>query len=183
MNSDLTTEEVLTGAKREMADEHPEFAKFCAHYGDAVAIGFLEELCDAMFTRKSDRIYISDVHQHNACNHTVTGILNHDGKEFCFIIESGDWNGTVVRHFGEELRHFEPPPPPIYDMVPINPNLEKERPEMYRVYLAWKKLDWFQELLRNYAYDRHFQPGVKIEGYYKNKALEKGLRIVRVDHE
>lgn len=155
---------------------------FVLKYGETVSENLLQTICEAIYAdRNENGVRIIDKCRHDAINCTATGILEHDGQEFKFVIEDGDWNGTVIREWGdpETVADYEHPKPPVYDMVPTNPNLKEERPAMWGVYLIWKTQEWFQEILKDYAYDRHFAPGSKTEQYYREKAAQKGLRIVR----
>jgi hypothetical protein len=149
------------------------------------AESLLSRICEAHYAgnEKEEGIVFDCRHQHNACNYTLNGSVKDGNQEFRFTIDDGNWNGTVVREWGtdENVGLYQPPPPPVYDMVPIDESLEQSRPHMWKVYLAWKKEKWFQEMLRSYAYDSHFAPGLKTEQYWRGKAKEKGLKIVRKD--
>lgn len=145
-----------------------------------------ERICDAHWNQRKAKDYgvsFIDIHQHNACNHTLTGIVEVSGERCGFVVESGDWNGFVVKEYGpaeecSQVYSYEPPPETRFMFVPTDDNLQENRPGMYQVYLQWKKTKWFQEKLGGYHYDRHFQPGFAIENHYKKWALEKGLKIV-----
>lgn len=157
------------------------FIDFCAKAGNDVAVSFLEELCDLEWSsdRKSDRITISDSYRHDTCNYTHSGTVTIDGIEYGFVIDNGNWNGTVVREWGlaEDVGIYEPPKPTIYTFVPTNDTLKEDRPGLWGVYLAWRKEAWFQDKERGYNYDRHFAPGGKTETYYRDWASKKGLKI------
>lgn len=157
------------------------FVDFCATSGDAVAAEFLEELCNMEWSRdtKSPRIRISSSHQHNACNYTHSGTVTIDGVEYGFIIDNGDWNGTVVREWGlaDDVGSYEPPRPTIYTFVPTDDALKDDKPGLWLVYLHWREQPWFQEKERGYNYDRHFAPGGKTETYYHEWAASKGMKI------
>lgn len=165
-----------------MAHDHKAFEAFCRDKGNDVAVEFLEELADLTWSQKTknDRITISSTHQHNACNHTHSGTVVIDGAEYGFVIESGDWNGTVVREWGpaDDVGAYDPPPKTIFTFVPTNGTLKEDSTGMWKGYLAWRKMPWFQDKERGYNYDRYFAPGGKTEGYYREWATKKGLRIV-----
>jgi len=162
--------------------DHPAFLSFCEKHGDDVATDFLGRLADMQWSdvRSKDGIAISDVHQHNACNHTISGTFDHAGESFGFVIESGDWAGTVVRDWGpaDDIACYDPPKPTVYTYVPNNPTLKFDRPGLWEVFLQWRKQPWFEDKVRGYNYDRHFAPGGKTESYYRDWASSKGLRIV-----
>lgn len=141
----------------------------------------LVRIADAQWDKDNAAKYgvvFLDIHQHNACNHTLSGTIDVDGVVHGFIIESGDWNGTVVHGWGdpEDVGCYlpgEPPEPRTF--VPTNRFLFTERPEMFRVYAYWRTQEWFRDMERSYNYDRHFQPGGQVETYYKEKAAKRGL--------
>lgn len=143
----------------------------------------LEEIANAQWSLGSREgasgpVTLLDVQQHNACNHTLSGTIRLGDEIYGFIIDSGDWAGTVVRAWGdpEEVGVAdEPEPQEPRTFLPRNPALFHESPAMWSVYLAWRKEPWFREMERSYNYDRHFQPGGKIEGHYRDKAGKRGL--------
>jgi hypothetical protein len=160
------------------------FVAFCEANPDKWE-DLLERIIDAFCSQqKTDGICFDVIHQHNACNHTMDGSIDIEGKTYRFTIDNGDWAGTVVREWGDEetVGLYTPPPPPQYDMVPIDPSLKATRPSLWKVYLAWRKEPWFAEIIRSYAYDKHFAPGGRTETYYRDKAQSKGLRIVSKEY-
>ena len=156
------------------------FEAFEAEYGQAVATETLERIGDAHWNGgKGEGVTFWDINQHNACNHTMSGTIEVQGKTFGFIIESGDRNGTVIKGWGDpdDVGTFEPIKPTMYTFVPRDSDLKEKRPEMYGVYLLWRKEPWFKEKERALNYDRHFAPGLKTDEYYRTWAESKGLRI------
>lgn len=145
----------------------------------------LERICNASWGRPDlrktvDGVTFLAIYQHNACNHTLSGTIYIDGVEHGFIIENGDWNGTEVRAWGDPEdvgTAAEPEPPEPLTLLPRDRSLFSDRPGMWGVYLAWRREAWFSELVRSYAYDRHFQPGGFVEGHYRTKAEKRGLRF------
>ena len=126
----------------------------------------------------TDGVTFFDVQTHNACNHTFSGTIEIDGTVHGFIIDSGDWNGTVVRSWGDPEDVGVAPEPEEQEQITFLPrdgNLFHASPAMWRVYLSWRKEPWFKDLERSYAYDRHFQPGGRTESYYREKASKRGL--------
>lgn len=160
-----------------------KLAKFVADYGEKATEYILQTIVEAFANygeKGGDGVRFSTVHQLNACNHVLVGHVEHDGTEWHFIIEVGDWNGTLVRDFGtvDEVSTYEPPVPTRFTFVPSNDNLKMDHPEMYKVYLWWREQPWFTEQIQKYQYDRHFQPGGAIEKHYSDWAAAKGLKIV-----
>jgi hypothetical protein len=125
-------------------------------------------------------VTFTDIYQHNACNHTLSGHIDYNGETLYFIVHNGDWNGFEVVSFGtvDDVGVYTPPEPTQFMFVPKDDSLKERFPEMYKVYQIWTKTKWFIEKLGNYHYDRHFQPGGCIENYYRAWADSKGLKIV-----
>lgn len=139
----------------------------------------LDRISDAHWGGCKGEGITMSAYQHNACNHTLSGEIDVDGKRYSFVIDSGDRNGTVVREWcaPEDSQGFqEPEPPEPYTFVPADPLLLKNRPAMFRVYAQWRKASWFKDMERGYNYDRHFAPGTKTESHYVEKASARGLR-------
>jgi len=146
----------------------------------------LERICDAHWdesTASSRGVKFFDIQKHNACNHTLSGVIDIGGVEHGFIIDNGDWNGTVVRSWGdpEEVGvAAQPEPVPPEDQltfIPSDTNIPYFRPHLFVVYLHWRKEPWFQDKVRGYPYDRYFQPGGYVENHYREWAGKKGMRI------
>ena len=141
----------------------------------------LERICDAHWNGgKGEGVTFRDIYQHNACNHTLSVTIEENGTVYGFVIDNGDWNGTVVVSWGLEddvASYKHPEPGEQLTFVQINPCLRTERPEMWQVYLWWRDQSWFKEKNRNYLYDRHFQPGVQIEKHYREWAAQKRMTI------
>ncbi len=142
----------------------------------------LQRISDAQWNGgKGAGITFRDIHQLDVCNHVLSGtILAPDGLTYGFIIEMGNWVGCEVREWGleEDVGTYTPPPPPEpFTFVPTNPMLWEDLPEMFKVYLWWRKQSWFKDKERAYAYDRHFQPGGYVENHYRDWAAKKGMVI------
>jgi hypothetical protein len=162
------------------------FVDFETTHGTDAAVEVMERICDAHWQGKnsSDKtVTFSNVHTHNAANHTLSGTIEFKGVLYGFIIDNGDWAGTVVQEWGlaEEVGEYQAPEPAQYMFVPVDDNLKTKSPAMWGVYLSWKSSNWFKEKLAAYHYDRHFQPGVKVEDHYGSWAAKQGMKIVRVN--
>ncbi len=136
----------------------------------------LERIADAQWNGSGEGVDFSDIHQHDACNHTLSGTIKDGDVTYGFIIESGNWNGTVVHEWGhpDDVGFYKPDPPG--EMLTFIPNRILNEREL-RAYLAWREEEWFKEKARSYLYDRHFQPGGLIERHYSKWAAGKGLTI------
>jgi hypothetical protein len=133
---------------------------------------------------KRYNVRLIDIHEHNACNHTMTGIVVVDGVDYGFVMESGDWAGTVVKEYAPaeectKVYSYEPPPETRFKLVPKNyDELKAFNPQKLALAMKWIQQTHIQEKLSNYHYDRHFQPGFAIENYYKTWADGLGLKLV-----
>lgn len=144
----------------------------------------LERICEAQWANPGTFVTVHgvtfhDIHRHDACNHTLSGVVDIGGVSHGFVIDNGNNSGTVVREWGnpEDVGIYDPgPPPEPRTFVPTNDALAWERPGMFGVYLAWRKEPWFTDMERSYNYDRHFQPGSKVESHYREKAAKRGLK-------
>lgn len=139
----------------------------------------LTRICELQWGggRSEPGLVLDDVYQHDACNHTISGRIDHDGVEYGFVIHNGNWNGTEVAEWGlaEDVGTYKPEWVEPMALVPRDPFMSRERPGMFKVYGLWRKEKWFQEMERSFAYDRHFAPGGKTETYWREKAGAKGL--------
>lgn len=130
--------------------------------------------------KELDGVEIYETHMINASNYVQCGVWHFDGKEFGFAIESGDNEGTAIHSFGEDEGWLYEPPDNRMVFVPENDDLKEESPALWGVYLSWRKSDWLQKLEGEYNYDRTFHPGCKIEGHYRAKAAQRGLKPVHI---
>lgn len=144
----------------------------------------LERICDAQWNGSGPGIVLLDVYKFNACNHVLSGTIEVNDETYGFIIENGDWNGTVVKAWGDPedvgtYQHPEPPEPLTF--IPNDRTLCISRPAIFEIYLGWRKENWFTEKQSAYNYDRHFQPGGCTEKYYREWAKKKGMIIGSMD--
>jgi hypothetical protein len=154
------------------------FNEWVDEVGIGVATDFLERVCDG----NSSDILGLESHMHNSANHTYSGVFIYKGIEYGFVIDSGDWNGTVVRSWGAgEVYNYQPPEPVLYTFIPhIKPSDTPEQiKRKWLIHSHWKNEEWFLEKERGYNYDRHFQPGLVTEKYYREWASSKGMVIAQ----
>lgn len=143
----------------------------------------LTRICEAHWTHGAsggDGVKFLDVHQHNACNHTLSGTIEIGGVEHGFIIDNGNLDGTVVRAWGdpEDVGTYDPgPPPEPRTFIPKDDDLFITKPGLFKVYLYWREQKWFKDKEQGYNYDRHFAPGGKTEKYYSEWAETKGMKV------
>lgn len=143
-----------------------------------------ERIVDAHWNGGGKGVEFTNIHQFNACNHRMAGTIDVDGEVFGFIVRSGDWGGFEVENYGKmddvDIYTYDAPPESRFTFAPTDDNLKENNPMGYALYVYWTAQEWFREKLRNYHYDRHFQPGCAIEKAYRDWAAEKGMKIVHV---
>jgi hypothetical protein len=84
-----------------MREEHDEeFQAFCERYGDDTATGMLEDICCQETSREWPwriEIYDYQTRDREGANATISGYVYFRAKTWGFVIDNGNWNGTVVR--------------------------------------------------------------------------------------
>lgn len=144
-----------------------------------------ERISDAFCTIRAqcgtnDNVVLLDVHQHDACNHTLTGTIGVDTHVYGFICDIGNWDGFRMREWGdhEDIGYYKPP---IVEPFTLIPDWMQWTEESYafrvQVYARFLRRADVIEKLGAYAYDRHFQPGGKVEGYYREWAAKLGATL------
>ena len=142
----------------------------------------INALCDGYGQPcESGGVCITDVHRTDAINCVMSGIIDIDGHNFGFVIEDGNYNGTVVLEWGDadEIGAYSPPEREPLTFIPEVMNMTALG---IKIYLHWREQPWFKEKERAYNYDRFFQPGFKIEDHYRKWAAAKGMRIGTLEH-
>jgi hypothetical protein len=137
----------------------------------------LERICDAHWNGQDiNGVVFLDKYRHDAINYTLSGTVEVDGKVYGFIIDDGNWDGTVVRAWGdpEDVSIYQPSPREPLTFVPKNHHLEGLALQKY---LLLRKSDWFKKIVGEMNYDMHFAPGTKTTSYYREWAEKKGLTI------
>lgn len=174
------------------------YADLESRKGEEYAIHMMEEICEAICAekrgerRKSDfDICILDVHKHDVINCTANGSITIDDIEYPFVIEDGNWAGTVVREWGEETCCFYKPT--IYKTVLLpkykNYDLKKgtigDRPMTaleFKAYIAYERKDpWLDEMAGKIAYDSFFSPCSKTNKYWRDWKDSHSLITDRVE--
>ena len=165
-----------------MSDDVQSFQDWCDSASDEIVENLLQMICEGESMELDDlpiKVDIFHTHQLDAVNHVHSGEAAVSGETWAFVVESGNRSGCVVEEWchPDDAEGYNPPPPTIYTFVPDDDFLEQTRPVMYKVYLAWRELDWFKEKERNYNYDKHFAPGWKTEKYYRDWAESRAMKI------
>ena len=151
--------------------EHPDLVEdICERITEAL-IGHYQDY-------EVDGVRVSDVHQHDACNHTVSGQIDVEiGGEVCcfgFVAQSGNWAGFEMQEWGDvdDVGTYEPPAPDPLVAIP-------EFGAHKGIWSRWdhmRRQPWYQEMVRGFNYDRHFAPGGKTAQHYAAEARKHGLR-------
>lgn len=161
-----------------MKSDPEEFQKFVKRFGEDAVEEVLTMICDAAWNGgELNGVKITHTYQHNACNHTYEGDVTFRGEEFSFVVDNGDWAGTVVRQWGDlgDVCFVAPEPPPRATFLP---SLSCSNPVLAaRIWVLWEKEAWFQEKVHGLNYDRHFAPGGATENHYRQWAESKGMTI------
>ncbi len=127
-----------------------------------------------------DNVTLLDVHQHDVLNHTLTGTIEVEGQTYGFICEIGNWAGFRMMEWGdhEDIGYYKPPVVEPFTLIPDWASWPEES-YGFRVqtYARFIRRPDIIEKLGEYAYDRHFQPGGKVEGYYREWAAKMGATL------
>jgi hypothetical protein len=160
-----------------MSDAKTE--EFCRLYGE----DRLQQIVEESFGDKpSPGLTFSHIEHHDAINRTIKGYFDHEGEEVCFDVDDGNWNGTVVREFGEDT-NLDPPTghyARLFDMRPQDQWAALPlRTALIDLYRSWCKgeVGDFKKTEEAYAYDAHFAPGIKTTNHYSAYASKVGVVI------
>jgi hypothetical protein len=143
----------------------------------------LERICNAHWNGQNiDGVIFLDKYCHDAINYTLSGTVEVEGTIYGFIIDDGNWNGTVVRAWGdpEDVGVYTPPVKEHLTFVPSDPYVSDFG---LKKYLNVRRQDWFKKLEGEMNYDLHFSPTRKIEKHYSDLAKKKGLRIGLISNQ
>lgn len=141
-----------------------------------------ERINDAFCILRAQRgtcgnVTLLDVHQEDACNHVLTGTIDFDGQTYGFICEIGNWAGFRMMEWGdhEDIGYYKPP---VVEPFTLIPDWSAWSEESYgfrvQVYARFLRRQDVINKLGAYAYDRHFQPGGKVETHYREWATKMG---------
>jgi hypothetical protein len=129
-----------------------------------------------------DFIDILDRDRIDAINVRANGILTWKGQEFRFIVEDGNWNGTVLEDW-EGDTEFKPLPRTEWALQPL-PSIVGEAIAANNGQFLINKWDIFltrsevAEIPRKYSYDRTFAPGLVTETYWREQAAKYKMELV-----
>lgn len=148
----------------------------------------LTAICEALHDERHghDDVTILERDHLDAINVRGVGIVEIGGVEYRFIAESGNNMGFVLEDW-EGDTEFKPRQPTKWVLAPLSHIVDDailagKGPFLIAKWDALASRSDIAEIPRNYAYDRHFQPGGKIEGHYKEKAAKVGFAIVTDEH-
>lgn len=132
---------------------------------------------------QTDQVRILNRTRHDMINVTVEGIVSYNDREYSFHLEDGNWNGTQLRGWnglGSEWEEYVPTP---LALAPRGNLISAALAPGGNPAFLLKKWDLFltredvNKILRDYAYDRFFQPGGVVENHYRDKVESLGLVI------
>ena len=132
-----------------------------------------------------DRITILEVDRIDAINVRAQGIIEIDDVEHVFIVEDGNWNGTVL-HSWDDDAEFKPAQRSTWALAPRNDLVggalaSGDGKFLIRKWDALLKRPEVSEIPGKYTYDRMMQPGCVIEKHYREAAAKHGFVIVTAD--
>lgn len=131
----------------------------------------LERLCEAFWNGSGEGISFTK-HSHDVINATYDGTIDVDGVEYGFIIEDGNWNGTVVLAWGdpEDVGSYVPPrPTERMTLIPKKMGLTTDEIMQYRKISATSE---FSDAITAYYHDKFFAPGVSLDDFIQKRADE-----------
>lgn len=127
-------------------------------------------------------VTLLDRDRHDAINVTAHGIITVEGVEHRFIVDDGNWDGTVLRSWDDD-KVFEIAERTVYALQPARHLIDSAVMAGRGPFLLmkWDAMLQHADIARipgNYAYDRMVQPGSKIEGHYREAAAKHHFVIV-----
>lgn len=166
-----------------MAETLTPDAAFDADIPAALRDDLMTAICEAAHMGEGQHgcVHILEQDRLDAINARAEGIVTVDGREFWFIVESGNWNGTVLEgweHAGTQ--DFKPSPRTQWALAP-RADLVSDAIVAGRGPFLVAKWDAFLArpdvagIPGKYTYDRMMQPGLKIEQHYREVAAKHGF--------
>jgi hypothetical protein len=129
-----------------------------------------------------EAVTILDRDRIDAINVRAHGIIEIGDQEYRFIVEDGNWNGTVLHDWDGDME-FEPLPRTEWVLQPSDDLVGRAIMANNGPFLIFKwdamlKRPEIAEIPGKYAYDRMMQPGGKIEKHYRDAAAKHHFVIV-----
>lgn len=129
-----------------------------------------------------DSVTILDRDRIDAINVRAHGIVSFQGQEYRFIVEDGNWNGTVLEDW-EGDKEFKPVPRTEWALQPrrdliSHAILLNRGPFLIQKWDAFLSHPEVAEIPSKYAYDRMMAPGVVIETYWRERAAKFQMELV-----
>jgi hypothetical protein len=133
---------------------------------------------------EDSRVTILDRDRMDAINVRASGIIEVNGNEYWFIVEDGNWNGTVLHawdYAGEQK--FEYHQPTQWTLQPQRHLIDRaivsgKGPFLLAKWDIMAARPEIAEIVRSYAYDRYVQPGCVTEDHWRDKAAKHHFEIV-----
>lgn len=150
---------------------------FCAAIEEKDRDDILTQMAEAAHSdrHQTDSVRILNRTRHDVINVTVEGIVTYKDEEYSFHLEDGNWNGTQLRGWEETGTDWEEYVPEPLAIKPHRELIWKalapggNPKHLLTLWKIFEEREDVNKILRNYAYDRFFQPGGKIENHYKDQ--------------
>jgi hypothetical protein len=148
----------------------------------------LTMICEALHDERHGHSAVTILERDHldAINVRGSGYVEIGDVEYSFIAESGNNMGFVLEDWDGD-KQFKPHQPTKWVLAPLQ-HLVGDAVMAGRgdfLLAKWDALASRPDVAKipnDYAYDKHFQPGGKIEGHYRDKAAKLGFQIVSDDY-
>jgi hypothetical protein len=129
-----------------------------------------------------DDVHIIDRDWIDVLNVRCHGSINIDDKEYSFIVEVGNRSGFLLEDW-EGAAVFAPCPRIEWTLAPMADMIDRvitsnDGPILLELWDAVMTLPEVAKIPQDYMYDKHFQPGVAIRAYYREKAAKYKMILV-----
>jgi hypothetical protein len=128
-------------------------------------------------------VHILNRWQSDVINATADGTFQWKDVEYYFHLENGNYRGTVLLGWEDAGNSYKEPEPVVYALQPRADLVDAAILAGKGPFLVWK---WealagrsdLATIPMSYAYDNFFQPGIKVNDYWRKKAAEHKFEIV-----
>lgn len=159
-----------------MTDKINEFEKL---YGEAALEELTEAICNYNYGRNKTygRITITELEYQDVINCQGEAYLQHGDDEIYLTFECGNWNGLVIKDFGDDAT-YKPMEHRMLVLKLDENNLSEKELELARLIFEQRKTE-IKQLAFNMQYDLHFCPTEKIKNHYKEALLKFSIPLVQ----
>lgn len=166
--------------------EDEVWSRFCGDVQEAQREDVLTIMSEAAHGDYHDCIQILERDKIDAINVRLHGIIQIGDNKHAFILESGNWRGTVLEAWGGDFE-FKPLQRTEWTLQPTQ-DLIAEAMANGRGEFLLKKWDAMvgrpeiARIPRSFAYDVMVQPGLKVQTYWRAQAAKHHFEIVSKEH-